>query len=198
MNISEYSEQLEDLAVRITFFLKENDPKSYSEFLGMVKTDAGMVTMIKAELKDTFLLLPIINGLEAIIKGRDLSGAEQAKCYDMMTDLYHLYAEESLIPVFDRETEILYTALDALDLTGYELRFDDEGICLLKDGQEWHNEGIYQHLADTVSVDACREFLARRFTDYTDFKDLANHYGVHIGIKLRNPPLKFPERNDAR
>ena len=122
-------------------------------------------------------------------KDGKLSDAEKAKCYDMMTDLYHLFAEEMFVPVYDRETDILYTALDALDMEGYELSFDSEGICMSKDGEEWHNDDIYRYLANTISVDSCRAFRDKSFMDYTDFSDLALHYDVRIGTKLRTPPV---------
>ena len=185
----ERTAQLEDLAIRLTFFMKDHDPYGYADVMEVGETDADMVAKMRAELNDTSLIPPTIAEMETIIKEGNLSGADKAKCYDMMTDLYHLYAEEMFVPVYDRETDILYTALDALGLEGYELSFDSEGICMSKDGEEWHNDDIYRYLANTISVDSCRAFRDKSFMDYTDFSDLALHYDVRIGTKLRTPPV---------
>ena len=181
--------QLEDLAIRLTFFMKDHDPYGYADVMEVGETDADMVAKMRAELKDASLIPPTIAEIESIIKDGNLSDADKARCYGMMTDLYHLYAEEMFVPVYDRETDILYTALDALGLVGYELSFDSEGICMSKDGEEWHNDDIYRYLTNTISADACRAFRDKSFMDYTDFCDLSEHYDVRIAAKLQKPPV---------
>lgn len=181
--------ELEDLAIRLTFFMKDHDPYGYADAMEVGETDADMVAKMKAEIRDESLIPPTIAEIENIVKEGDLSDADKAKCYDMMTDLYHLFAEEMFVPVYDRETDILYTALDELGMEGYELSFDSEGICMSKDVEEWHNDDIYRYLANTISVDSCRAFRDKSFMDYTDFCDLAEHYDVHIRDKLKLPPV---------
>ena len=188
--------QLEDLAIRLIFFMKEHDPYGYKDSMEIGETDADMVAKMRGELKNTELILPTIAELETHIKEGDLTDQEKAKCYDMMTDLYHLYAEEMFVPVYDRETDILYTAFDALGLEGYELSFDSEGICMSKDGEVWHNDDIYRYLAKSISTDDCKQFRDNNFADYTDFKDLAEHYDVSLGDV--EPFHKMSERSDAR
>lgn len=184
----ERSEQLEDLAIRLTFFMKEHDPYGYADVMEVGETDADMVAQMKSELRDVDLLMPTIKEMETIIREGNLSGAEKAKCYDMMTDLYHLFAEQMFVPVYDRETDILYTAFGALGLKGFEISFDEEGICMTKDGETLRNRDIYQYLSEFVmTTDVCRAFRESNFTAYTDFKDLAAHYDVRVGTELHEP-----------
>ncbi len=180
---------VEDLAVRLTFFMKDYDYYGYADIMEVGETDADMVDRMKGDLSDPDLIRNIMEELEKIIQEGNLSGADKAKCYDMMTDLYHLLAEEMFVPVYDRETDILYTAFDVLGLEGYELSFDNDGICMKKGDAEWHDADIYRHLAQSISVEACREFRDKSFMNYTDFKDLAAHYGVRIGTQFRQPPV---------
>ena len=46
----------------------------------------------------------------------------------MMTDLHHIYAEQKHVPVYDRETDILYAAFDAMGLEGFEIHFDEDAF----------------------------------------------------------------------
>jgi hypothetical protein len=168
--------------------MKEYDP-SYPDILEPGETDVDMIRKMKAELGDMDLIPPTIEEIEEVIKTRDLPASEKNKLYAIMTDLYHMYAEEMYVPVFDRETDIISRTLASLGLDGYELSFDDTGICLTGDRGQWHNADIYRHLGNCVSWNAWQQFRYDCFPDYTDFKDAADHYGVSIGTVLKPAPV---------
>ena len=181
-------ERENSLATRLVLFMKEYDP-SYPDILEPGETDVDMIRKMKAELGDMDLIPPTIEEIEEVIKTRDLPASEKNKLYAIMTDLYHMYAEEMYVPVFDRETDIISRALASLGLDGYELSFDDTGICLTGDRGQWHNADIYRHLGNCVSWNAWQQFRYDCFPDYTDFKDAADHYGVSIGTVLKPAPV---------
>ena len=178
---------IEDLAMRMTFFVKEHKPDAYAAVLEPGETDADMVSKMRSDLRDMDMIPDMIDTVESIIKDSDLSGAEKAKCYDLMTDLYHIFADELYVPVYDRESAILYTALEELGMDGYEVSFDGEGVCLSKGDMQWHNDGIYSYLANALSVEDLQALRAANFESYIDLKDLAAHYDVRLGTKLRVP-----------
>ena len=181
-------ERENSLATRLVLFMKEYDP-SYPDILEPGGTDVDMIRKMKAELGDMDLIPPTIEEIEEVIKTRDLPTSENNKLYAIMTDLYHMYAEEMYVPVFDRETDIISRALTALGLDGYELSFDDNGICLTGEGGQWHNADIYRHLGNCVSWNSWQQFRYGCFPDYTDLKDIADHYGVSIGTVLKPAPV---------
>ena len=181
--------KIEDLAMRMTFFMKEHKPEAYAATMGLGETDAAMVSKMRSDLRDMDMIPGIISEMESMIKGSELSGAEKAKCYDMMTDLYRLFADETYVPVYDRESAILYAALEALGMDGYEVSFDDEGICLSKGEMQWHNDGIYSYLANTLSVEDLQALRDVSFEDYIDLKDIAAHYDVRLEAERSVPPV---------
>ena len=146
----ERTAQLEDLAIRLTFFMKDHDPCGYADVMEVGETDADMVAKMRAELNDTSLIPPTIAEMETIIKEGNLSGADKAKCYDMMTDLYHLYAEEMFVPVYDREKYLLHST-DALGLARHGLSFDSEDLYV----ERWRSNGhddIYRYPGQHISL----------------------------------------------
>ena len=186
----ERNESLEDLAVRLTFFMKEHDPYGYADCMEIGETDADMVAKMKYELRDVDAIPPTIREMETMIREGKLSGADRTRCYGMMTDLYHLYAADKHVPVYDRETDILYATFDALGLEGFEISFDEEGICMTKDGDRLRNRDIYQYLSEAIMTDdVCQAFRDKNFEAYTDFVDLAAHYDVRVGVRDSMTPV---------
>ena len=184
-------ERENSLATRLVLFMKEYDPV-YPEILEPGETDMDMIRKMKAEFGDLDLIPPTIEEIEDVIQTRKLPAAEKTKLYDLMTDLYHMYAEQMYVPVYDREADVLQRALDTLNLdglVGYEISFDDEGICLTRGSLTLHNEEIYTYLAGKLTTEDCRQFRDAIFVDYTDFVDLAAHNGVRLDGRLRTPPV---------
>lgn len=95
---------------------------------------------------------------------------------------------EELLPVYDRETEILYDVLADLEMKDIELSFDADGL-VATDGQNtWHGAELYKFIIDEAQVfwnastpQALEEALS------SDFRELAEHNGVSFPEK---PPEK--------
>lgn len=95
---------------------------------------------------------------------------------------------EELLPVYDRETEILYDVLAGLEMKDIELSFDADGL-VATDGQNtWHGAELYKFIIDEAQVfwnastpQALEEALS------SDFRELAEHNGVSF-------PEKTPEK----
>ena len=95
---------------------------------------------------------------------------------------------EELLPVYDRETEILYDVLADLEMKDIELSFDADGL-VATDGQNtWHGAELYNFIIDEAQVfwnattpQALEEVLS------SDFRELAEHNGVSFPEK---PPEK--------
>lgn len=178
----------DSLATRLVLFMKQYDPM-YPEIMEPGETDVDMIRKMKTEFTDLDLIPPTIEEIEAVIKGRDLPAAEREKLYDIMTDLYHMYTEQMYVPVFDRESEILSSALNAVGIMDGEINFDGEGISFTRGGKKWYNGDIYRHLGNSIPRDVWRQFRYNCFPDYTDFADAAAHYGVQIGWHLKPAPV---------
>ena len=95
---------------------------------------------------------------------------------------------EALLPVYDRETEILYDVLADLEMKDIELSFDADGL-VATDGQNtWHGAELYKFIIDEAQVfwnvstpQGLEEVLS------SDFRELAEHNGVSFPEK---PPEK--------
>ena len=95
---------------------------------------------------------------------------------------------EELLPVYDRETEILYDVLADLEMKDIELSFDADGL-VATDGQNtWHGAELYKFIIDEAQVfwnvstpQGLEEVLS------SDFRELAEHNGVSFPDK---PPEK--------
>ena len=95
---------------------------------------------------------------------------------------------EEMLPVYDRETEILYDVLADLEMKDIELSFDADGL-VATDGQNtWHGAELYKFIIDEAQVfwnvstpQGLEEVLS------SDFRELAEHNGVSFPEK---PPEK--------
>lgn len=84
-------------------------------------------------------------------------------------------ARQSLeLPVYDRETEILYDVLNSLQMDNTTLSFDENGLVAKNGDKEWHGAEFYQFLAGERSIQSIDgELLA-------DFKALCEHNEVEF------------------
>lgn len=180
---------IDSLAARINFFIKEFNPHEYAYMVEVGDTDADMISKMRADITDTEIIPEIIAELKNIVYGSKLTDGEREKGYDLMTELYHLYVEKEYGPVYDRETEVLAVATKALGLSDCEIVFDSEGICLTRGDEKWYNGDIYQYLANGITREGWYNFRRHFFSAYTDFKDMAEHYGVQVGKQLKAAPI---------
>ena len=180
---------LDNLATRLTFFMKDFDPYSYADVMEAGETDADMVAKMKEDLRDPDLIPGIITELQTIINEGSVNEKGKAECRAMMTGLYHLYAEDRFVPVYDRESDILFSAFDALSLEDYDIGFDKGGIYMTNGSHCWRNMDIYTHLADNLSSDALRKMRDENFSQFIDLRDMAYHYGVMLGYDLDKVPV---------
>ena len=78
------------------------------------------------------------------------------------------------LPVYDRETEILYDVLNSLQIDNITLSFDENGLVAKNGDKEWHGTEFYQFLARERSIQSIDgELLA-------DFKALCKHNEVEF------------------
>ena len=110
--------------------------------------------------------------------------------------------EPNALPVYDRETEILYDVLSALKIDDVVLEYDSAGL-VAKDSMdnEWHGQEFYKFLVeeafvfeDNGGVLGISDELLKEFTE------LSEHYGVpvkdnrvkepyrgYLAVKAENP-----------
>ena len=63
-----------------------------------------------------------------------------------------LVAAVSEVPVYDRETEILYSVLGRLKIDDIELGYDENGLVARDGDNEWHGAEFYHFLVDEAFV----------------------------------------------
>ena len=93
-------------------------------------------------------------------------------------------AENELkVPVYDRETEILYNVLKSLKIDDIDLNYDSEGLVATDSmGNEWHGKEFYKFLVDEAVVfEDDGTILGFRENTFADFKELSAHNGVLFG-----------------
>lgn len=98
-------------------------------------------------------------------------------------------AENKLkVPVYDRETEILYDVLKALKMDDIDLNYDSEGLVAADSmGNEWHGKEFYEFLVDEAVVfEDDGTILGFRESTFADFKELSAHNGVSFGDNHSN------------
>lgn len=183
----------EDLAVRLTFFLKDFDYYGYIDTMEVGETDADVVARNRRSLDSPTEIAEIISQLSLMIPEEQLEGAELAKCYDLMTDLHKLYNQE-LVPVYDREVDVLDSMCDVLSI-GMDIGIDNEGLWIKDDDGTFHEGKVYKHISEKyLTPEKVRSMRDMDFIAYADTKELFEHNGVRIGTCLR----ENKERDDAR
>lgn len=89
--------------------------------------------------------------------------------------------EAEPLPVYDRETEILYDVLSAIKMDDIKIEFDADGIVAKVDDNEWHGAEFYHFLVDEVLVfEGNNKAVGIDNELFNDFKALSEHNGVQI------------------
>ena len=92
-----------------------------------------------------------------------------------------LVAAATEVPVYDRETEILYSVLGRLKIDDIELSYDENGLVARDNDNEWHGAEFYHFLVDEAFVfEDDGSVLGIRPDLLDDFKALSEHNGVEV------------------
>ena len=87
----------------------------------------------------------------------------------------------SEVPVYDRETEILYSVLGRLKIDDIALSYDENGLVARDSDNEWHGAEFYHFLVDEAFVfEDDGSVLGIRPDLLDDFKALSEHNGVEV------------------
>ena len=99
-------------------------------------------------------------------------------------------SELEQVPVYDRESEIIYDVLSALKIDDVTLDFDgDELIATDSMGNEWHGQEFYKFLVEEAFVfEDDGSVLGIRNELLKDFTELSEHNGVPVkDNRVREP-----------
>ena len=100
-----------------------------------------------------------------------------------------LVAAVSEVPVYDRETEILYSVLGRLKIDDIELGYDENGLVARDGDNEWHGAEFYHFLVDEAFVfEDDGSVLGIRPDLLDDFKALSEHNGVEVKHNREKEP----------
>ncbi len=100
-----------------------------------------------------------------------------------------LVAAVSEVPVYDRETEILYSVLGRLKIDDIELSYDENGLVARDSDNEWHGAEFYHFLVDEAFVfEDDGSVLGIRPDLLDDFKALSEHNGVKVKDNREKEP----------
>ena len=100
-----------------------------------------------------------------------------------------LVAAVSKVPVYDRETEILYSVLGRLKIDDIELGYDENGLVARDGDNEWHGAEFYHFLVDEAFVfEDDVSVLGIRPDLLDDFKALSEHNGVEVKDNREKEP----------
>ena len=100
-----------------------------------------------------------------------------------------LVAAVSEVPVYDRETEILYSVLGRLKIDDIELSYDENGLVARDGDNEWHGAEFYHFLVDEAFVfEDDGSVLGIRPDLLDDFKALSEHNGVEVKDNREKEP----------
>lgn len=100
-----------------------------------------------------------------------------------------LVAGASEVPVYDRETEILYSVIGRLKIDDIELSYDENGLVARDSDNEWHGAEFYHFLVDEAFVfEDDGSVLGIRPDLLDDFKALSEHNGVEVKDNREKEP----------
>lgn len=175
--------KIDGLAVRMAFFMKEYDLLSYLDILEPIQNDADMVSMIRNDLHNLDTYPGMIHEMQDIVLNLDLTEREKKQCYEIMTDLYTIYADERFGPLAMRETEIMIDVLEYFGYKDYDAAFNERGFHAILEGEKYHGEEIYKFIVETQPPERIRQLRVDCFELFTDFVKAAELHGIHIDVK---------------
>ena len=180
--------KIDSLAVRMTFFMKEHDLYSYLDILEPTQNDADMVSMVRRDLHNLDTYPGMIHEMQDMMSNVYLTESETKQCYEIMTELFTIYADERFGPLAMRETEIMIDVLEYFGYKDYEAAFNERGFHAILKGEKWHGEEIYKFIVETQSPERIRQLRDDCFELFTDFVKAAELHGIHIDVKSQASP----------
>lgn len=117
--------------------------------------------------------------LQMILRRERLKTSFHAQPGNIEEHIHRLEEQHSTLPVYDRETEILYDVLSQLKMKDVELDFDADGLVASDEHNTWHGAEFYKFLIDEAAVFFNAD-TAHELEDAlsSDFRQLAEHNGV--------------------
>ena len=177
------TEQKKSIATRLVDFVKDNDFYEYQDNLEIGETDEETIENILSHLSDESYIEGVVQYLEQMKENIEDEPVYQSKVDRLLTDVKALLPEEE-VPVYDRESEILYDVLHALKIGDIELDYDADGLVARDDDYEWHGADFYHFLIDEAFVfEDDGSVLGIRPELLADFKALSEHNGVECKVK---------------
>ncbi len=190
----EGAELRDGMATRIAVVLRDVYPEYFESLVEEHGDIDDVISAMRMGLKEPDLIEEMVAEFSRMYWDFKPNGSDAVVARELMTDLHHMFTDTMCVPVYDRETQILAETFDALDMEGYNISFDSDGICISKDGQSWHNEEFYRHFVSRMTPEMQNRLMRTDFGIYTDFKDLAAHYDVGLPV----PENLRKGRSDAR
>ena len=184
-NLIEYAllEQKKSIASRLVDFVKDVDFYEYQDNIEVGETDEETIENILSHLSDDSYVEGVIEYLEQMKENIEDEPVYRTKVDRLLADVRELLPNEPL-PVYDRESEILYSVLHALKIDDIELDYDADGLVARDDDYEWHSADFYHFLIDEAFVfEDDGSVLGIRPELLADFKALSEHNGVECKVK---------------
>ena len=176
-------EQKKSIASRLVDFVKDVDFYEYQDNIEFGETDEETIENILSHLSDKSYVEGVIEYLEQMKENIEDEPVYRSKVDRLLNDVKELLPEEP-IPVYDRESEILYAVLHALKIDDIELDYDADGLVARDDDYEWHGADFYHFLIDEAFVfEDDGSVLGIRPELLTDFRALSEHNGVECKVK---------------
>ena len=176
-------EQKKSIASRLVDFVKDVDFYEYQDNIEFGETDKETIENILSHLSDESYVEGVIEYLEQMKENIEDEPVYRSKVDRLLSDVRELLPEEP-IPVYDRESEILYDVLHALKIDDIELDYDADGLVAKDDDYEWHGADFYHFLIDEAFVfEDDGSVLGIRPELLADFKALSEHNGVECKVK---------------
>ena len=184
-------EQKKSIATRLVEFVKDVDFYEFQDNIEFGETDEETIENILSHLSDESYVEGVIEYLEQMKENIEDEPVYRSKVDRLLADVRELVPEEP-IPVYDRESEILYAVLHALKIDDIELDYDADGLVAKDDDYEWHGADFYHFLIDEAFVfEDDGSVLGIRPELLADFKALSEHNGVEC--KAKDGYYKEPE-----
>ena len=176
-------EQKKSIASRLVDFVKDVDFYEYQDNIEFGETDEETIENILSHLSDKSYVEGVIEYLKQMKENIEDEPVYRSKVDRLLNDVKELLPEEP-IPVYDRESEILYAVLHALKIDDIELDYDADGLVARDDDYEWHGADFYHFLIDEAFVfEDDGSVLGIRPELLTDFRALSEHNGVECKVK---------------
>ena len=137
-----------DLATRLTMFMKDYDFYDYQDSMEIGETDVDMFEKVRDILRNPDEVSKVLDTLDEIDR-EDLTPEQQDELRALMIELQNY---EHKVPVYDRESEILYDVLSRLKIDDITLDFDENGLVARDNDNEWHGAEFYHFLIDEAFV----------------------------------------------